>query len=180
MHIVHLLYSWWDAQTPIIRVFTTTLSEQGTSRTNGPLNNTVRWSADLDEFIGAPPIEKDGRVYVGVWPDINFAPGEESCLSMPECGTDGSEIWKNPLGTGEGTISSAAIASTRYLVKCHRPPTLLHRYRRREHALERPRRHREERRELVRPRFMPCGPGRYGLRDLPHRRDAARLRSRWE
>ncbi|NLB01611.1 MAG: PQQ-binding-like beta-propeller repeat protein, partial [Methanomicrobiales archaeon] len=84
---------------------------------DGPQNNTIRWKANLGEFIGAPPIEKDGRVYVGVWPDMNFAAGEEYYLYCLNA-TDGSEIWKNPLGIGEGTVSGAAVSGDRLYAGC--------------------------------------------------------------
>ncbi len=83
----------------------------------GPGDSTLRWSAPIGEFIGAPPIVDGGRVYVGVWPDMNFQPGEEYyfyCLDV----ASGDVVWKNPLGVGMGTVSGAAISGDRLFVGC--------------------------------------------------------------
>jgi outer membrane protein assembly factor BamB len=80
-------------------------------------NSTLRWSSHLGEFIGAPPVVDGGRVYVGVWPDMDFQPGEEYsffCLDV----ASGTVIWKNPLGPGEGTVSGAAVSGDRVYVGC--------------------------------------------------------------
>jgi outer membrane protein assembly factor BamB len=83
----------------------------------GPGTEALRWSAPLGEFIGAPPVVENGRVYVGVWPDMNFVPGEQynfSCLDT----TSGAVVWSTPLGSGMGTVSGAAIAGDQVFVGC--------------------------------------------------------------
>ena len=83
----------------------------------GPVESTLRWSNHLGEFIGAPPTVMDGRVYVGVWPDMVFQPGEEYyfyCLDI----ASSSELWRNPLAPGLGTVSGAAISGDRVFVGC--------------------------------------------------------------
>ncbi len=84
---------------------------------DGPQNNTILWKANLGEFIGAPPAVEGGRVYIGVWPDMNFASGEEYYLFCLNAST-GSEVWRNPLGAGEGTVSGAAVSGDRLFVGC--------------------------------------------------------------
>jgi outer membrane protein assembly factor BamB len=84
---------------------------------DGPQNNTILWKANLGEFIGAPPAVEGDRVYIGVWPDMNFASGEEYYLFCLNAST-GSEVWRNPLGAGEGTVSGAAVSGDRLFVGC--------------------------------------------------------------
>ncbi len=83
----------------------------------GPDESMLRWSADIGEFLGAPPIVENGRVYIGVWPDMDFQTGEEYyffCLDI----ASGAVLWRNPLGVGEGTVSGAAISGDRLYVGC--------------------------------------------------------------
>ena len=84
---------------------------------DGPQNDTIRWEANLGEFIGAPPVVENGRVYIGAWPDMDFAAGEEYHLFCLNAST-GSEVWRNPLGAGEGTVSGAAVSGDRLYVGC--------------------------------------------------------------
>ena len=82
-----------------------------------PINQTILWKKDLQEFIGATPLVTGNSVIVGVWPDMVFTPGEEYHLFSLDAET-GEEIWRNPLGVGEGTVSSAELYEGRILVGC--------------------------------------------------------------
>ena len=84
---------------------------------DGPQNNTILWKANLGEFVGASPVVDGGRVYIGVWPDMNFDSEEEYYLFCLNAST-GSEVWRNPLGAGEGTVSGAAVSGDRLFVGC--------------------------------------------------------------
>jgi outer membrane protein assembly factor BamB len=83
----------------------------------GPTNASILWQKDLSEFIGASPTIASGRVYIGVWPDMAFTPGEEYHLFCLDAET-GEEIWRNPLGIGEGTVSRAVVAGDLVFIGC--------------------------------------------------------------
>ncbi|MBR1368442.1 hypothetical protein RJ53_02560 [Methanocalculus chunghsingensis] len=81
------------------------------------LNAPILWQKELGEFIGASPAVADGRIYIGVWPDMVFTPGEEYHLFSLDAET-GEEIWRNPLGIGEGTVSGAAVTDDLVFIGC--------------------------------------------------------------
>lgn len=83
----------------------------------GPEESTLRWIAPIGEFIGAPPVVDRGRVFVGVWPDMEFRAGEMYYFYCLDLAT-GEVLWKNPLGKGEGTVSGATVSGERVFVGC--------------------------------------------------------------
>ncbi|MDK2974091.1 MAG: hypothetical protein PWP08_462, partial [Methanofollis sp.] len=75
----------------------------------GPLNDTLLWSAGIDEFPDGSPVVHDGLVYVPTWPDMNFSDNDPMGLVCCDADT-GAVLWTNELGgAAVGSVSGAAV-----------------------------------------------------------------------
>jgi outer membrane protein assembly factor BamB len=82
----------------------------GVASAPGPLNGTLLWSAEIDEFPDGSPAVHDGRVYIPTWSDMNFTDNDPAGLVCCDAATGGM-LWTNELGSAAtGSVSGVAVA----------------------------------------------------------------------
>ncbi|WP_165394706.1 outer membrane protein assembly factor BamB family protein [Methanofollis fontis] len=80
----------------------------GMASTPGPLNDTLLWSAEIDEFPDGAPAVHDGKVYLPTWPDMNFTDADPMGLVCCDAAS-GEVLWTNELGgQAVGSVSGVA------------------------------------------------------------------------
>ncbi|NVO66605.1 outer membrane protein assembly factor BamB family protein [Methanofollis tationis] len=88
----------------------------GVASTPGPLNGTLLWSAETDEFSDGSPAVHDGRVYIPTWSDMNFTDNDPMGLVCCDAAT-GAVLWTNELGgAATGSVSGTAVADGKVYV----------------------------------------------------------------
>ncbi|MBN1195206.1 MAG: PQQ-binding-like beta-propeller repeat protein, partial [Methanomicrobiaceae archaeon] len=96
-------------------MFHADIQRTGLTAGDGPATDAELWNITTAEWADGSPVVADGRVYITTWPDMDFGDGEEMYLYCLDA-TTGAEIWKNPLGTGTGSVSGAAIADGKIFI----------------------------------------------------------------
>lgn len=82
----------------------------GAASSPGPLNGTLLWSAEIDEFPDGSPAVHDGLAYLPTWSDMNFTDNDPMGLVCCNAST-GEILWTNELGgAATGSVSGVAVA----------------------------------------------------------------------
>lgn len=89
-------------------MYACTPGRTGNSTASGPVASDLLWAANVSQCPDSTPVVADGRVYVATWQDMTGAADEKYLYCFDEW--NGTEIWKNPLGTGTGAVSGMVVA----------------------------------------------------------------------
>ncbi|MDK2974386.1 MAG: hypothetical protein PWP08_757, partial [Methanofollis sp.] len=89
-------------------MYACTPGRTGNSTASGPVTDHLLWTANFSQCPDSAPVVADGRVYVATWQDMAGTTDEKYLYCFDEW--NGTELWRNPLGTGTGAVSGMAVA----------------------------------------------------------------------